>query len=252
MTNRVRVQGAGDGQPTLLLLHGLGATGDVWNAWRPLLERQWPGRWVAPDLPGHGGSEPLDTYSFQALAAAVADVLGPRHRVVILGHSLGGVLGLVLADGRFDIAVERVVGLGIKVAWSEDELARARQLSERPVAWFPTRTDAAARYLRVSGLTGLLDPDSPEVDAGIRQEGEGWRLALDPAAFSVGAPDMPNLLTASRAPVLLARGESDVMVTDEQLTRLGASTVTLPGLGHNAHVEDPAAVLRLVDPIVLR
>lgn len=252
MANRVRVQGAGDGQPTLLLLHGLGATSDVWTSWGPLLERHWPGRWIAPDLPGHGGSQPLDTYSFQTLAAAIADVLDPRDPLVILGHSLGGVLGLVLAGDRFDLAVERVVGVGIKVAWSRDELAKARQLSERPVAWFPSRVEAASRYLRISGLTGLLDPDSPEVDAGIRQEGEGWRLALDPAAFGVGAPDMPALLARSRAPVLLARGETDAMVTDEHLARLGTPTATLPGLGHNAHVEDLAAVFRLVDQPVLR
>jgi hypothetical protein len=36
------------------------------------------------------------------------------------------------------------------------------------------------------------------------------------------------------------------MVTHEQLAALVADPVTLPGLGHNAHVEDPAAVLALV------
>jgi len=52
----LRVHQGGSGEPVLLLLHGLGATGDVWQAWRPLLTRRWPGRWLAPDLPGHGGS----------------------------------------------------------------------------------------------------------------------------------------------------------------------------------------------------
>ena len=37
----------------------------------------------------------------------------------------------------------------------------------------------------------------------------------------------------------LARGEHDPTHTDEQLARLGAPTVTLPGLGHNAHAESP-------------
>jgi pimeloyl-ACP methyl ester carboxylesterase len=39
--------------------------------------------------------------------------------------------------------------------------------------------------------------------------------------------------------VTLARGEHDPMSTDGQLTRLGVPTATLPGLGHNAHVENP-------------
>ncbi|HLK75562.1 MAG TPA: hypothetical protein VKU77_18150 [Streptosporangiaceae bacterium] len=39
----VRVQQGGSGEPVLLLLHGLGATGDVWQGWWPLLPRLWPG-----------------------------------------------------------------------------------------------------------------------------------------------------------------------------------------------------------------
>src|SRR5262245_43309748 len=72
----LRVQDAGAGAPELLLLHGLGATGDVWAG---MLESagQWPGRVVAPDLPGHGGSPPLVRYSFEALAAEIATALGP-------------------------------------------------------------------------------------------------------------------------------------------------------------------------------
>jgi hypothetical protein len=48
---------------------------------------------------------------------------------------------------------------------------------------------------------------------------------------------MPQLLARSQPPVTLARGEHDAMSTDEQLTRLGVPTVTLPGLGHNARRE---------------
>ena len=46
----------------------------------------------------------------------------------------------------------------------------------------------------------------------------------------------------------LARGEHDAMSTDEQLTRLGVPTVTLPGLSHNAHVESPQLSIALLDP----
>jgi hypothetical protein len=48
--------------------------------------------------------------------------------------------------------------------------------------------------------------------------------------------------------VRLARGEHDLMVTDEQLAGLDRGAVTLAGLGHNAHVERPEAVLRLLEP----
>jgi pimeloyl-ACP methyl ester carboxylesterase len=126
----------GSGEPVLLLLHGLGATGHVWEGWRPLLARRWPGRWLAPDLPGHGGSRP---------------------------------------HGQ-------------------------------------------------------------------------WQLVMDPGAFAIGAPDMAQLLARAQARVTLARGEHDAMNTDEQLFRLGVPTVTLPGLGHNAHVQSPQLSIALLDP----
>ena len=234
------------------MLHGLGATGDVWSRWRPWLARSWPGRWVAPDLPGHGASPPLPRYTFEDLAAAVAGTVDPHSRTVVLGHSLGGVVGLVLAGDRFAVPVDAVIGLGIKVDWSDEDLERARVLAERPPAWYASREDAAARHLRVSGLAGLVPADDASVDAGLRQEDGRWRLALDPGAFAVGAPDMIGLLARCRAEVTLARGEHDPMNTDEQLARLGAPTVTLAGLGHNAHVESPDRVAELVGRAVRR
>jgi pimeloyl-ACP methyl ester carboxylesterase len=242
----MRVQTGGEGRPVLVLVHGLGATSDVWNGWHALLDRYWSGRWIAPDLPGHGASRPLPGYTFAALAEAVAGCCDPAAPTTLLGHSLGGVVAVALAGPDSPLAVTRVVGLGIKVAWSPDELERAAGLAARPVSWFDSRAEAAGRYLRVAGLTGLLSPDDPAVDAGLREEGGRWRLALDPAAFGVGAPDMGALLAGSRAPVLLARGEDDPMNTDDQLAALGAPTATLVGLGHNAHVEDPRAVFDLL------
>ncbi|SDF86605.1 hypothetical protein [Pseudonocardia oroxyli] len=50
---------------------------------------------------------------------------------------------------------------------------------------------------------------------------------------------MSALLAAARGPVRLARGEHDPMVTT-------AHPTVLDGLGHNAHVEQPAAVAALL------
>jgi pimeloyl-ACP methyl ester carboxylesterase len=243
----LRVHEGGSGEPLLVLLHGLGATGDIWGGWWPLLARRWPGRWLAPDLPGHGGSPPLDGYTFDGFAAAVAGIVQPSDRIVVLGHSLGGVAALALASGSFGVPVQAVIGLGIKVVWTGEDLDRAQAAARRPPAWYVSRDEAATRFLRVSGLAGLLPAGDPAVDAGLREQNGRWRLAMDLGAFAVGAPDMAQLLARSQAPVTLARGEHDPMNTDEQLARLGAPTVTLPGLGHNAHVESPELSIALLD-----
>jgi pimeloyl-ACP methyl ester carboxylesterase len=242
MDGDLRVLSGGGGEPLLLLLHGLGATGDVWAGWQLMLADRWPGRWLAPDLPGHGGSAPLPEYTFDALAAAVRPLVEPG--TVVLGHSLGGVVGLALAAAGAPVAA--VAGLGIKVAWTDEELDKAQALARRPVTWFASRDEAAERHLRVSGLAGLLATDDPAVAAGLVQEDGRWRLALDPRAFGVGAPDLAGLVAGSAAAVTLARGELDPMNSDEQLGQWGVPVVTLPGLGHNAHVESPERCLTLL------
>ena len=237
--------GPADDGPLLVLVHGLGATNRVWDGLIATLDPSWS--WFAPDLPGHGGSASLDgTYSFGGLAAALADSLEDRP-VVILGHSLGGVVGLELAGGRYGVEVTGVCGLGIKVRWTDAELAKAAELATRPTRVFDTRAEAVDRALRIAGLTGLVDPDSPAATSGVTESDGGWRLALDPAAFAVGRPDMAALLAAIRAPVVLAAGEHDPMSPVEHLRALVRDPVILPGIGHNAQVEQPTALVPILE-----
>jgi pimeloyl-ACP methyl ester carboxylesterase len=223
---------------TLLLLHGLGATGAVWDGLTGLLDRPW----LAPDLPGHGGSGRLPRYSFGGLATAVANGLPDTGPYVVVGHSLGGVVALALASGWFGIDVVGVVAVGVKVDWSDEDLARAAAIAARPARVYATRAEAERAYLKTAGLTDIAPADP----AGLTPTDDGWRLTMDPYAFAVGAPDMPGLLTAARCPVTLAAGEHDQMSRPDRLRALGADAVTLPGLGHNAHVEDPTALLPLL------
>lgn len=238
----------------LLLLHGLGATGAVWDGLAALLADAgpgaWPGSWVVPDLPGHGRSALLARYSFGGLAAEVAGLVDPATPLVVLGHSLGGVVALALGSGWFGVRPSAVAGLGIKVRWTAEELERAAEMAARPPLVFPTREEAADRALKVAGLAGLLPPDGPLADGAVVPSENGWRLALDQAAFGVGAPDMEGMLGACRAarvPVVLAAGEHDPMSPPGHLAALVPDPLVLKGLGHNAHVEDPAALLPILD-----
>jgi pimeloyl-ACP methyl ester carboxylesterase len=237
----------GEGGPVLVLLHGLGATGRVWDGVTAAAARRWPGRWVAPDLSGHGRSPRRRPYSFGRYAAEVAALL-PRDapEVHAIGHSMGGVVALALASGWFGLPVRSAIGIGIRVSWDDDAIRRATALAERDVQWFATREEGVDRYLRVSGLAGLIDPVGAAALDGVVQEEAGWRLAQDPATFGVGVPDLPGLLAAARARVVLAAGERDRMAPFEELRALQSDAVRLDGLGHNAHVEGPEAVWSLL------
>lgn len=229
----------------LLFLHGLGATGEVWRGAFELADG-WPGTHLLVDLPGHGRSGRLADYSYQAHALALRALLGASPGpLVIGGHSMGGFVGILLSAERFELEVAAVVGLGIKVRWSGEDVEGMRRRAGQPVRWFDTREEAAARYLRSVGLDAV-DPAGPIVSSGIAEDGGRWRLAFDPAANQVGQPDMAGALAAARAPVTLARGSGDQMVGATDLQALPCDLHELPGLGHNAHVEDPIAVWDLI------
>lgn len=231
-----------------LLLHGLGATGAVWDGVaRVLAARGW--RCLTPDLRGHGAAQHPGPYGYGNHAADLADRLAGQDmaQVTVLGHSFGGVVGAVLAGGLFGPPPARLIALGVKTDWNDAEVAGARALSAKPRAVFATRAEAQARYLKVSGLTGLVGPDAPEAQGGIVETAGGWALAMDPRAFGAVGPDIPAILAAVRCPLRLAAGADDPMASPATMRRLDPGAVLLPGLSHNAHVADPGAVAALLD-----
>ncbi|HUR73952.1 MAG TPA: alpha/beta hydrolase [Sporichthya sp.] len=252
-TTELRVDRGGSGEPTLLLLHGMGGVAGVWTRLLALLDKHWPGSWVAPDLPGHGRSPYLEQgYSYDRLAAAVAGVVEPGQPVAVLGHSLGGAVGLALAAGDFGVPVTGVVGVGIKVRWSEQDLAGVAVIAKRAVHFTRTREEAMERAVKAAGLLGLVPADEPGLDNLVRRVNDGWRPILDLRALTVGAPDMSRWLgtLAQRGiPAILAAGERDPMSPREHLAELVPDPVILPGLGHSVHVEDPEALLPLIEQL---
>lgn len=93
---RVTVENRGAGRP-MLLINGIGATGDLFD---PFREHMTDRETIAFDAPGVGGSPtPLLPYTMRQLAGTVAglvDELG-HERVDVLGLSWGGALAQALA-----------------------------------------------------------------------------------------------------------------------------------------------------------
>ena len=84
--------------PAVLLIHGIGDNSSTWSQLIPALARDH--LVVAPDLLGHGASDkPRADYAVGAYANGMRDLLSILgvDRATIVGHSMGGLVGMQLA-----------------------------------------------------------------------------------------------------------------------------------------------------------
>ena len=81
------VSRGGSGEPLVVLLHGLGANRAVWQRMIEVVGKHWPGRWMAPDLRGHGLSSRDGPYGYAMHAADIAELIAdePGGNVTLAG-----------------------------------------------------------------------------------------------------------------------------------------------------------------------
>lgn len=80
------------GFPALVFLHGIGGAARVWRRQLDAFGDRY--RAIAWDMPGYGGSAPLQDVSIPALAGALKDFLHQVAAVkpILVGHSIGGMI----------------------------------------------------------------------------------------------------------------------------------------------------------------
>lgn len=154
---RARYWAAGERGATVVLLHGIGASVELWQCTLPALGERY--RVLAVDLPGFGRSDkPEASYTLAYLAAFVRDfldVLGVS-RATLVGHSLGGGVALRFALD-FPARLERLV-LAAPAALGRGGSPVLRLMSLPGVGEFlgrPSR-EGTARLFKLA----TLDPDA--------------------------------------------------------------------------------------------
>lgn len=150
------------GTQPIVLIHCFTCAIDWWEPMMPRLEAEH--RVVAVDLLGHGGSEkPTSGYSIANQADLVAQALGRLgvSGAEVVGHSLGGVVAVALAE-RSPRLVERLVIVDTPPE-EEDDLGFVAQLGFTPVigqAFWRLKPDFAVRRgLEVAFAPGFEVPD---------------------------------------------------------------------------------------------
>jgi 3-oxoadipate enol-lactonase len=122
------------GAPPLLLLHGLGDGAADWDGVAPAFARHW--RVYAPELRGHGRSDRPGDYSVELMEADVLAFLDALQldRVDLIGHSMGGLVGYLLA-GDHPERVGRLVLEDVPALRPRERGAPERPEGDLPFDW---------------------------------------------------------------------------------------------------------------------
>jgi 2-succinyl-6-hydroxy-2,4-cyclohexadiene-1-carboxylate synthase len=234
----------GEMAETIVLLHGFTQTGASWGGIVAELGERY--RALAPDLRGHGSASAARPVGFAEIVADL-DALAPD-RFVLAGYSMGGRLALRFAleqPGR----VSRFVLIGATAGIEDSseraerraaDLALANSIEEKGVQMF------AGRW----GAQPLFAGQTAEVAAAahadrLRNTPAGLAAALRGVGTGAMEPLWPRL-TELTMPVTVLAGERDAKFTAIG-KRMAAALpcgefAVIPGAGHAAHLEAPAAV----------
>jgi pimeloyl-ACP methyl ester carboxylesterase len=264
------VRAAGDpAAPMLLFVHGFSLDMTTWR-------EQWVDlsvdhRCVLMDQRGHGASEhPADgDLSIRSMGrdiAAVLDAVAPDRRVVIVGHSMGAIATIAMAEVRPDLLATTVAGI-VLVGTSASELVRgamgsitdlvrprlgslrsaAQRVDRLRKAVLASPTDLRGAVVRLT----QFGPDAPRhvvehvVHLAERASSEVWTDGL----AGLLETDLRDVLPRVGMPALVVVGEHDRVTPPASGVELAAALpdgrfVLLEGAGHIAMMERPVELDR--------
>ena len=231
------------GYPWLVFLHGF--SGDR-NEWRKVGDAfpAWPRLYL--DLPGHGGSADIAVQDFAGVNTLLQSTLNSYNilKYWLVGYSLGGrvamyfacqpregLCGLVVEGGHPGLTDEnqRLLRRRGDAAWAER--FRHEPLTQVFADWYQQPVFASLDAAQRAALIAL------------RSRNNGGALAAMLQASSLAEqPDLREPLRAREFPFHYLCGERDGKfraIADE----LSATTHVINHAGHNAHRENPDAVV---------
>ncbi len=205
-------------------------------------------RVTVPDLPGFGGSAPMEAGLepvADRLAAAIEEAGGP---VAVIGNGYGSFVALTLAL-RHPALVSRLVLAGTGAAFDEPGRAAFRGMAGA----------AASKGLAAiadTAMRRLFSPAFQQANPTLLAERRERFLATDPAMFTaacnaLASLDISDAVRVLHIPVLVTAGELDEATPPAMARQLAAllpdaSFIELPGLAHVPQLQDTPAFVAAV------
>lgn len=262
------------GAPPVMMAHGGFDFARTLEVFAPLIAA---GGWrvISWDQRGHGDSEHAALYSWDADvrdALAVFDSV-TYDPVPVIGHSKGGSLMLVLAEGC-PHRVSRLVNIdGLPAGARSPDIAdreRIRLMADTLTNWLDHRRSAAGATRKPGTIDelaerrGRMNPRLSKewlrhlVTVGARRDPDGWRWKIDPAlrfgGFGPWRPEWTlDRLMAVRVPMIGMLG----MIAEDMgwgtkpddlrpYMPSGSELFVFEDSGHFIHIEKPKEVSKIV------
>jgi len=230
---RIFYEAAGEGPP-VLLSHGYSATSRMWRGQVEALAPRY--RIITWDMRGHGQSDSPDDPALYSEAATVGDMAAILDALgidtaVIGGLSLGGYMSLAFHlahPGRVRALMLFDTGPGYRnpagrEVWNRTAEARAVAFETRGLDALGSGAEVRiAQHRSAKGLALAARGMLAQFDSRVIESLEGIRV---PTLVLVGEKDEPFL------------GATDYMAAKIP----GAQKVVIPGAGHAANIDNPAA-----------
>ncbi|HEX2894990.1 MAG TPA: alpha/beta fold hydrolase [Marmoricola sp.] len=253
-TERLHTTSYGDRGSRIVFLHGLFGQGRNWSQIGKALTPEH--RVLLVDLPHHGRSPWHEHFDFVRIADEVAELLSAEDPVVLVGHSLGGKVAMILALHHPEL-VDRLCVVDV----SPVRYGNAREFA---------RYIEAMRRMDLDALEQRDDADAALQEAvpnttvrsfllqNLRREGDSWRWqvnldVLGEELDEVGDWPEDQLVgvAAYDGPVLWIAGARSDYVRDEYAAAMErwfprARRVTIKDAGHWVHSEQPEVFVEVL------
>ncbi|NVO24169.1 alpha/beta fold hydrolase [Donghicola mangrovi] len=234
----------GEGQPPLMIVHGLYGSARNWGVISRRLSEDR--RVVAVDQRNHGDSPWYDEHTYHDMANDLAQVIEAEMPggAIVLGHSMGGKASMVLALTRPDLVKGLIVADIAPVAYDHTQIQFIEAMRGLDLSAVNTRGDAnrlMAETVPEDGVRAFL---LQSLDVKEKR----WRLNLDVLAREmatvVGWPAAEMAGRTYDGPVLFLSGAESTYVTPAGREAAKAHFPNsrffkIPGAGHWLHAEKP-------------